>query len=107
MKNAIKFLLSIVVISTLWYCSSKVLPPTSSQLIQLKQTNPEVDTSKISMGYDLFSNNCHKCHGLKNPSNFTTDQWNTILPKMASRAKLKPEEIELVHTYVTTFSKKI
>jgi mono/diheme cytochrome c family protein len=107
MKRTIKLFLLLSGIFALWYCSPKVLPPTSSELNQLKQSNPAVDTSNIARGYDLFARNCNKCHGLKNPANFTIEQWNSILPKMAKRTKLTPDEVELVHTYVTTFSKKI
>jgi len=106
MKSTIKVLLLISVVFTLWYCSSKVLPPTSSELNQFKQTNPAIDTSSIAKGYDIYARSCHKCHGLKNPGNFTNEQWNKILPTMAKRAKLKEDEIELVHNYVTLYSKK-
>jgi mono/diheme cytochrome c family protein len=107
MNRTIKVLLLLTVVFTLWYCSPKVLPPSSSELNQLKQSNPAVDTSNIVRGYDLFSRNCQKCHRLKNPANFTEEEWDKILPKMAKRTKLTSDEVGLVHTYVTTFSKKI
>ena len=106
MKRTIKILFLLTTVFGLWYCSPKVLPPTSSELNQLKQSNPETDTSTIVRGYDVYARSCHKCHGLKNPANFTNEQWNKILPVMAKRAKLTQDEVGLVHTYVTTFSKK-
>jgi mono/diheme cytochrome c family protein len=106
MKRTIKVLLLISVVFTLWYCSAKVLPPTTSELIQFKQINPEVDTSSITKGYDIYARSCHKCHGLKTPGNFTNEEWNKILPTMAKRAKLTENEIGLVHNYVKMYSKK-
>jgi mono/diheme cytochrome c family protein len=106
MKRTIKLLASLSVIFTLFYCSAKVLPPTSAQLTQLKQTNPAMDTSLVVKGYDVFARSCHKCHGLKNPGKFTLDEWNKILPVMDKRAKLTQDEKDLLFTYVSTFSKK-
>jgi cytochrome c len=107
MKRTIKLILSLFVVSFLLYCSPKVLPPTSSDLSQIKQVNPDVDTSSVARGYTIFARSCHKCHGLKNPANYTIEKWDKVLPVMAKKAKLNEDETGLVKIYVAAFCKKI
>ena len=58
-------------------------------------------TPELAEGKDLFVNNCAKCHSLKNPNNYTAEEWKPILDKMAKRAKISDAEKEKVYKYVT------
>ncbi len=89
---------------TFWFCSPKVLPPTTAQLQNVKSQYPDMDTVAINKGYILFSENCNKCHRLKNPGNYSDEEWHKILPVMSKKAKLNPEETDLIQTYVLAFS---
>jgi trimethylamine-N-oxide reductase (cytochrome c) len=39
-------------------------------------------------GKKLYVTHCTSCHAMKNPSEFTAAQWNSILPSMSRKAKI-------------------
>ena len=74
-------------------CSKKLIIPSGEEKKGL--------TPELAEGKDLFVNNCAKCHSLKNPNNYTAEEWKPILDKMAKRAKISDAEKEKVYKYVT------
>lgn len=56
-------------------------------------------------GKTVYTAKCGKCHGLKNTANYTAASWETILQKMAPKAKLTEEETTQVHAYVMANAK--
>ncbi len=51
-------------------------------------------------GYQLFLNNCGKCHKLKPIEKFTDNQWMGIVPRMAQKAKLNDVEESKILKYI-------
>ena len=51
-------------------------------------------------GREVFLAKCGECHALQAPSAWTEDEWKDILPRMARRAKLDPDQARQVETYV-------
>ncbi len=58
-------------------------------------------TVEANAGKQIFEAKCQRCHGLKNVDDYTADQWSKILPNMAKKAKLEPEETAKVDAYVS------
>jgi hypothetical protein len=56
----------------------------------------------LNQGYSIFDDKCTDCHGLKKPQDFTTDEWNSIMPKMGRKAKLDSTQYALVFHYILT-----
>lgn len=56
-------------------------------------------------GKTIVNNSCTRCHKLKNPANFTEEQLNKIIPKMAEKAKISKEDEALVLKYYVASSK--
>lgn len=105
MKNII-LIFGLVMLVNLAYTAPNVAPPTSEQLAKLKSADPSIDTTAVQNGYNVFAEKCQKCHKLKDPAKFTTEDWNKILPKMAKKAKLTDDQTALVKTYVIAFCQK-
>ena len=64
---------------------------------------PELVTeSKISIveGEKTFTVKCGRCHSLKAPASFTSNQWGPIMNDMAVKAKLTADEKANVLAYV-------
>jgi cytochrome c2 len=74
-------------------CSKKLVMPSGEAKKGL--------TPELAEGKELFVNNCAKCHSLKNPNNYTPQEWRPILERMAKRAHLSDAEKEKVYNYVT------
>ena len=58
-------------------------------------------TAEIGQGKGLYDAKCQKCHKLKVVDNYTTEEWATILPKMAKKAKMEDSETALVQEFIT------
>lgn len=58
-------------------------------------------TPELAEGKSLFVNNCAKCHNLKNPNNYTTEEWTPILLRMQKKAKITDADREAIYNYVT------
>ena len=105
MKSYIRLALVIILPFSLWFCSSHVLAPTDSEVKNIIDKYPGMDSTAINRGYIIFSENCHHCHKLKEPSRYSDEDWQKILPVMSKRAKLSKEETVKVQAYVSAFSK--
>src|SRR5262249_24754582 len=50
----------------------------------------------------LYSSKCARCHKLYDPTNYSDSDWRTWMDKMNRKAKLKPDQVELLSRYVET-----
>ena len=87
-------ILAIAIVGMLIYsCSKKLVMPSGEEKKGL--------TPELAEGKDLFVNNCAKCHSLKNPNNYTAEEWRPILLRMQKKAKISDPEREKIYNYVT------
>lgn len=73
--------------------------PTKAQVLA------SFNEDQLAQGKTIFTNNCGKCHGLKDPASHTPPEWNKILAKMIPKAKLNYDDGKLVRAYVIANSK--
>ncbi len=71
--------------AVLGYCSFAGTAPSS---------NPA-----IKAGQKLYVNKCAKCHELYKPENYDEKTWNAWMEKMKKKAKLKPDQYDLLMQY--------
>lgn len=85
-------------VAILLACSEKTSPVTVTEPVN----NPDVAvmTAEAESGKKIFEASCARCHGLKNIDKYSEEQWSTILPRMAEKAKLDAEQTALVDTYI-------
>lgn len=69
-------------------------------------TAKAVSAEEIAEGKSLFESSCADCHKLKNPADFTESQLNKIVPKMAAKAKITPEQGTKILNYMISASSK-
>lgn len=61
----------------------------------------EKNLSEAAMaGKTLYSENCGKCHKLPEINSYSEEKWRQIVPPMARKAKLAPEQEKQVMSYV-------
>ena len=71
-------------------------------------STPElIAESKTSIveGEKIFTTKCGRCHSLKAPANYTSNQWRPIMNDMAGKAKLTTDEKANVLAYVINNAK--
>ncbi|GAB4093849.1 c-type cytochrome [Flaviaesturariibacter terrae] len=94
-------------------CAHKVTPtsstPASSSGSSTSGTTPASSSTaaaKVEAGHQVYTAKCGRCHGLKEPSNYTAERWVPILASMAPKARLSEEETAQVAAYVQANAKK-
>ena len=51
----------------------------------------------------LYNAKCAKCHKFYDPANYSAEEWNVWMAKMSKKAKLKPNQKELLTRFLNTF----
>jgi cytochrome c5 len=74
--------------------------PTEAQLQAVKAKNADITMETLEKGHSIYYGACTRCHGAKNITSRSEEEWPKILDKMAPRAKLTQEEKSAVYNYV-------
>lgn len=110
----------------LWACSKKTLPsstaassnsavsasaayesdPAAVKKETAEETVPSKTSALTASGKNIYVAKCGRCHGLKNTTDFTRQQWVPIMDRMAEKAKLSDTEKADVLMYVQANAKK-
>ena len=65
-----------------------------------------ITAKRLTDGKKIYIQRCTKCHSMKDPANYTVQQWEPILRKMFVKARLTDEhDKELIRDYVIVRSK--
>ena len=76
--------------------------PTQADASKGSQRFSGLTYNELHKGYDLYVTNCGSCHRLHQPAEHTEQEWNKLLPEMASRAKLNEKDRVLIYKYLMT-----
>lgn len=100
-----KTLLLVFGASVIYACNPKV-----SEVVESTDTNQTSEPSdvmsastmsdEVVAGKAIFENKCTRCHGAKDIESYTQEDWDKILPRMITKAKLKDPEDAQVTSYV-------
>lgn len=65
-----------------------------------EETNVNTPSAEVAKGESIYANSCHSCHKLFDPKDFSEERWKQIIPPMVKKAKLEPENGDLILAYV-------
>ncbi len=101
-KKMYKKILSFILGLLLFSCNPKIIVP----ITETKKETSEKQEAKIvnvnTVGKDLYENNCAKCHSLYEKSEFSKEDWKSILVDMQKKAHISDSEREEIYKYITT-----
>lgn len=97
MKSRVVFLFCIIFLHSA--CSKKLVPDAGAA----KKETAVADMTLA--GKNIYLSKCGRCHALKDPGDFTRQQWIPIMDRMAVKAKLSDAEKVDVLSYVQTNTK--
>lgn len=85
--------------------SAQLASPTTSDVERVSAANPDLTLAELTKGYELYSANCNKCHGLEDPKAYTEEEWRRLVPAMVPKANRKgstltPSDENLILQYV-------
>lgn len=66
----------------------------------------EFPSSEVAEGSKLYAENCGKCHKLKTVTDFSSEQWQSIVPRMSIMAKIDATKENNILQYVLWKSNK-
>jgi hypothetical protein len=94
-----KITILIALIVFILSCSHKTAPTTSVVI-------PKPDSPEAIAGKTVFTAKCGTCHDLKNPGDYTAQEWVPIVKEMGHKAKLDDTEKNNVLAYVQSNAKQ-
>jgi hypothetical protein len=83
-------------------CATVVPVPDEAQVMRAQKLDPASDLTKLQTGRTRFIAKCAGCHSLPEPTDVKPDEWPDELDTMAVKARLKPEERQLIEVYLRT-----
>jgi len=82
---------------------SATLTPAQPDLAIAQAHWPGTTMEQLTQGYTLFSTKCTQCHGMKNPKDYSADDWtDNYMPDMGKRARLNQGDYDLILHYILT-----
>lgn len=60
----------------------------------------ELSIKEIEAARKIYVAKCAKCHKFYNPAKYSDEEWNKWMIKMSRKAKLKPQQQELLSRYI-------
>lgn len=104
MRKNLLYILTIVIFSC---TSSAKIFIGEEELNRAQQRDSTISMAMLEVGKKSYDNNCKNCHRLYKSTEFTTRQWNRILPEMFIKARMSnTEEMETIETYVKATCKE-
>lgn len=94
-KKCITGIVAVVCISITVACSSALYMPDPDN------TPPGANISDLQAGRKLYVSKCGSCHTLVLPEKYSADQWQSLVDKMETKAKITPDEKRLIVRYLT------
>ena len=70
-------------------------PPPGAELIMSRED--------LASGRKLYVAKCARCHKFYDPAKYPTDEWASWMNKMSRKAKLQPDQRELLIRYLATY----
>src|SRR3954466_2396898 len=70
------------------------------------KAKPQPALGLAAAGQKLFLSRCARCHQLPRAAAHTPEQWSRIVPKMAKRSGLKPDQRDAVIAYLSALGRK-
>lgn len=115
MKRLIAFLSVVAIVAIA--CHKKAAPVVADRTVQppppVVAPPPKQDSTAvidavadIAAGKTVYETKCTRCHGAKDPANYTAERWPGILRSMIPRSKLTEVEAKQVTAFVIANAKK-
>jgi cytochrome c5 len=75
--------------------------PIPAEAVEMAKTRwPDASKQTLEEGRTIFLNSCSKCHGYPDRSAYSDEQWPPIVERMGKKAKLSPEQAQLVLRFI-------
>jgi mono/diheme cytochrome c family protein len=73
---------------------------TAAILLGCAASKPRSSTAPMTHGERLYRSNCAACHSLRDPKNYTDDEWELNVRKYGGKLALSEQELQEIMTYL-------
>src|SRR5262245_19173844 len=97
---------AVLVAAAAWAgCQTSALPEQAGPApLFLNSTNVgQLSLDEFNEGARLYRAKCARCHKFYNPADYNDAEWRSWMTKMNRKARLKPEQAQLLSRYLDTF----
>jgi cytochrome c5 len=99
LKRIVLRFLSLILL-TVQGCTLRISAPAVSPAVVAAGASSDASVDQLNQGRSLFMARCIECHALPVVGAHSVARWRKVLPKMAPRARLQPNEEEAVLAYL-------
>jgi mono/diheme cytochrome c family protein len=104
MRTTLK-LITIVALTAAAGCATPRTAPApgaiSPDAVEMAKTRwPGASAQTLEEGRGIFLSSCNKCHGYPDRSAYADEKWPGIIERMGKKAKLSPEQAQLVLRFI-------
>jgi mono/diheme cytochrome c family protein len=89
-----------LVVVSITACARARLVPDSVDAAWAATRWPGTTAADLDAGYEIYRGRCAGCHHLPLPTAHGEEKWRRAMQEMAPKAKLTPEEHDLVLRYI-------
>ena len=102
MKKVLTLSALVVTSFLLVRCSSTktVTKSEASPTAMVAEAKKNYTAAQMEQGKTIWQSHCNKCHKLYEPQSHSVSKWNSVLPRMTSRAHLNADEAGTVRAYL-------
>ena len=93
-----KSIFAIATLTLLAACSES----TTTATVETTEEAKVYSAEDIKQGGSIYASKCSTCHDAMVIDDYSKERWSKILPGMSKKAKLNPNETELVQAYVNS-----
>jgi hypothetical protein len=72
-------------------------------LLPVSAEAEELSAGEIKVAKKIYVAKCAKCHKFYDPAKYSDTDWRKWMDKMSRKAKLKPDQKEILSKYLDTF----
>jgi cytochrome c5 len=92
----------------LFSCSHKTVGTTVETKPSAPASAPVVASkTSVADGEKIYQTSCGRCHDLKNPNEYTVNEWRPIMNRMAPKARLNDDQKNNVLAFLIQNAKPV
>ena len=87
-------------------CAPAIPAPTTADVARATSQRPQTTLAELEHGRSLYLSRCGGCHQPYAPAHVASTAWPAQVDAMAARARLAPDERELIVLFLVTMSSR-
>ncbi|HSD15594.1 MAG TPA: hypothetical protein VLB74_13160 [Flavobacterium sp.] len=84
-----KIILTLAAALIIVSCAVKLVTPTQTDVDRMQAKYPGYTLDELNQGKSMYEQHCAECHKLKNPTKFSEEELQKVVPMMVKKVNKK------------------